>query len=84
MKYTALIREVVTRDIRIIYTAGSKGEARRVVVQIAAHGTRYKNGIVASRKVDVSPVLDSIEPMTPELNERIQKELRDGTSTVCP
>jgi len=62
MKFTALIREVVTRDIRVVITADSKGQAKRLLTNIAAH--KHKEGIVASRKVDVSPVLDSIEPLT--------------------
>lgn len=76
MKFTALIREVTTRDIRIIFEANSGGEARRVATSIAASPTRYKNGIVASRTVTVSPVLDSIEHLTLESNIRIQKEMR--------
>ncbi len=76
MKYTALIREVVTRDIRVILDADSKGQAKRIATSIAAHGDKHRNGILAYRRVDVNLVLDSIEPLTRETNDRIQKELR--------
>jgi hypothetical protein len=73
MKFTALIREIVTRDIRVIVTADSKGQAKRLLANIAAHPTRYKEGIVASRTKDVSPVLESIEPLTVDTIARIHR-----------
>lgn len=65
MKFTALIREVVTRDIRVIVTADSKGQAKRLLTSMAAHD-RYKEGFVTSREVDASPLIESIESLTPE------------------
>lgn len=76
MKFTALIREVVTRDIRVIITAESKGQAKRLATNIAADRHRYKEGLVASRQVDVAPVLESIEPLTHDVIARVQKEMR--------
>lgn len=65
MKFTALIREIVTRDIRVIVNADSKGQAKRILTGIAAHD-KYRDGFVASRVVDVTPRIDTIEPLTPE------------------
>lgn len=65
MKFTALIRETITRDIRVVINADSKGQAKRILTSMAAHD-KYKEGIVTSRKVDTSPLLDSIEPLTPD------------------
>lgn len=66
MKFTALIREVVTRDIRVIVTADSKGQAKRLLTSRAAHPFHHKEGIVASRVVSVTPLIESIEPLTSE------------------
>lgn len=65
MKFTALIREVVTRDIRVIVTADSKGQAKRQLTSMAAHD-RYKEGFVTDRDVSASPLIESIEPLTPQ------------------
>ena len=75
MKYTALVREVVTREIRVVVHADSKGSAKRVLTLMC--GTHsHCNGIVAKKDIVVSPLLDSIEPITPEVIDRVQKELR--------
>lgn len=76
MKFTALIREVRTRDIRVVFSADSKGQAKRIAITIAGKGDRYKQGIVASEQIEVSPLLSSIEQITHESNQRIQKEMR--------
>jgi hypothetical protein len=76
MKYTAVIREVVYRDIRVILEAESKGQAKRVASLMSTHENRYKNGLVVATKSDAMLLLDTIEPLTPETNDRIQKELR--------
>lgn len=75
MKFTALLREVVTRDIRIIFNADSKGQAKRLAISIASHPDtlRYKEGIVASRLVTVTPVDGSIEQLTPGMVVAIQE-----------
>lgn len=65
MKFTALIREVVTRDIRVIVNAESKGQAKRLLTSMAAHN-HYKEGFVTDREVDASPLIESIEPLTPD------------------
>lgn len=75
MRFTALIREVRTRDIRVVFSADSKGQAKRLATNIAG-SDRYKQGIVASEQIEVSPLLNSIEQITHESNLRIQKEMR--------
>lgn len=75
MKFTALVREVTTRDIRVVITADSKGQAKRLLIGIADHPTRYKQGIVAHREKEVFARIESIEQLTPESIARIQKEM---------
>ena len=76
MKYTALVREIVTRDVRIVFTAQSKGQARRLLMTIAAHPHRHKQGIVSARTEEATPLPGTIEPLTAESAHRIQRELR--------
>jgi Cft2 family RNA processing exonuclease len=76
MKYTAVIREMVCRDIRVVIDADSKGQAKRIASLMATHTSRYKNGLVADTKTEATVLLDTIEELTPETNDRIQKELR--------
>ena len=77
MKFTALIRETTTRIIRVVVTADSKGQAKRLLNGMAVHPVgRYKEGIVSSRHIIAAPVYESIEPLTIDAIARIQKELR--------
>jgi hypothetical protein len=64
MKFTALIREIATRDIRVIIEADSKGQALRKATQMSGNPLQYRNGIIARQRFDVTPLATSVEPIT--------------------
>jgi hypothetical protein len=76
MKFTALVREVATRDIRVTVEAKSQDHARRLTQDLARDPVRYKNGIIARQKFVVTSLDSSIEPLTRDTILRIQKEHR--------